>query len=111
MAKSLPIPSPARRDPRSVEMVRAWVAEKKLHVALNVGLWEEPQRGVDERDAWGILMADMARHIAAAHEREYGRDPRETLTVIREAFECEIEKPTSAHTGAFVKRAIERAEE
>jgi hypothetical protein len=103
MAKSLPIPTPARRDARSVEMLRAWIAEKKVHVAINIGFWEEPARGIDERDAWGVLMADVARHIANAHEAEYGRDPRETLTTIREAFEREIEKPTSSHTGDFVK--------
>lgn len=103
MAKSLPIPAPAKRDPRSVEMVRTWIAEGKVHVALNIGFWENPERGIDERDAWGILMADMARHVANAHEAEYGRDPRETLIAIREAFEREIEKPTSPHTGAFVK--------
>jgi hypothetical protein len=103
MAKSLPVPPPAKRDPRAVEMVRTWIAEGKLHVTLNVGFWEQPERGIDERDAWGILMADMARHIANAHEQEYGRDPRETLTMIREAFEREIEKPTSPHVGSFVK--------
>ena len=86
MAKSLPIPAPAKRDPQSVEMVRAWISEKKLHVALNIGFWEQPERGIDERDAWGILMADMARHIANAHETEYGRDPRETLEAVVRAL-------------------------
>ena len=103
MAKSLPIPAPATRDPRAVEMVRTWIAEGKLHVALNVGFWEQPEHGVDEREAWGILMADLARHLADAHAAEYGRDPRETLIMIREAFEREIEEPTSAHTGEFTK--------
>jgi hypothetical protein len=103
MPNSLPIPTPAKRDPRSVEMVRTWIAEGKVHIALNIGFWEEPERGIDERDAWGTLMADMARHIANAHEEEYKRDPRETLIAIREAFEREIDKPTSAHLGAFVK--------
>lgn len=103
MAKSLPIPAPAKRDPRSVEMVRAWIAERKLHVALNIGFWEQPEHGIDERDAWGILLADMVRHIANAHEEEYGRDPRETLVMIREAFDREIQKPTSSHTGTFTK--------
>jgi hypothetical protein len=51
----------------------------------------------------GMLMADMARHIANAHEEEYGRDKRETLNLIREAFEREIMKPTSTHSGKFSK--------
>jgi hypothetical protein len=110
MNKSLPIPAPAKRDPRAVEMVRTWIAEGKLHVALNIGFWEQPKRGIDERDAWGIPMADMVRHIANAHEEEYGRDPRETLVMIRDAFEREIEKPTSAHIGKFTKRRGAAAE-
>jgi Domain of unknown function (DUF5076) len=103
MEKSLPIPAPAKRDPQSVEMMRTWIAEGRVHVALNIGFWEQPERGVDERDAWGVLLADLARHIANAHEEEYGRDPRETLVAIREAFEREIEKPSSPHTGTFLK--------
>ncbi len=102
MANCLPIPPPAERDPRSVEMMRAWIAEGNRHVALNIGFWEQPDRGIDERDAWGILMADMMRHLANAHQEEYGRDPRETLSVIRNAFEREMEKRTSEPTGKFV---------
>jgi len=84
-------------------MVRTWIANGDLFVVLNIGFWEQQQRNIDERDAWGILMADMARHVANAHETEYGRDPRETLQLIREAFEREILKPTSSHSGRFVK--------
>ena len=101
MAKSLPIPGPAKRDSKSVEMVRAWIAEGDLLVMLNIGFWENASSQIDEREAWGMLMADMARHIANAHETEYGRDPRETLKVICEAFEHEIMKPTSTHSGKF----------
>ena len=106
MVKSLPVPAPAKRDPRAVEMLRSWIAQDKLHVVVNIGFWERPEQGrVDERDAWGILLADTARHIANAHEEEYGRDPRETLTFIAEAFERELAKPTSTHSGKFVRRS------
>ena len=30
---------------------------------------------VSAEKGWGMLMADMARQIANAHETEYGRDP------------------------------------
>jgi hypothetical protein len=82
-------------------MVRAWIAQSKLHVVLNIGFWEDPDRAIDERDAWGILMADIARHVAAAHESEFGRDPRESLLTIQRAFEREMAKPTSSHQGEF----------
>lgn len=85
-------------------MLRAWIAEDDMLVVLNIGFWEEPPRGIDERDAWGIFMADLARHIANAHQEEYGRDPLESLTIIREAFEREIMKPTSAHSGHFARK-------
>jgi hypothetical protein len=101
MSNSLPIPESAQRDSRSVEMVRAWIAEGDLLVVLNVGYWEKPERGIDERQAWGLMMADMARHIAKAHEEKYGRKIRDSLAVIREAFEREMIKPTSSHSGQF----------
>ena len=105
MVKSLPIPRTAKGDPTSVEVVSAaWIADGDLFVVLNVGFWCDSPRGVDESDAWGILMADMSRHIASAHESKYGRDPRETLQIVRDAFEREILKPTSTHSGKFPKR-------
>ena len=104
MAKSLPIPEEAERDPQSVEMVRSWIADGDLFVVLNIGFWYEPERGIDEREAWGMLMADMVRHIANAHEEEYGHDRRETLRVIRESFEREIAKEESTHSGRFHDR-------
>jgi hypothetical protein len=45
----------------------------------------------------------MVRHIANAHEETYRRDPRETILMIQEAFEEEILRPTSPHSGKFVK--------
>jgi hypothetical protein len=83
-------------------MIRVWLAKKKVHCVLNIGFWEE--QGLDERDCWGILLADMVHHIANAHETEYGRDPNETLARVRETFERELEHPTSARLGEFVTR-------
>lgn len=100
MSKSLPIPADARTDPKSLEMIRVWIAKKSLHTALKIGFWQD--QGMDEADCWGILLADMVRHIANAHETEYNRDPRETITAIRGAFEREIRNPTSRASGSFV---------
>ena len=50
-AKSLPVPPGARRDPRSLEMIRAWIVDGDLQVALNIGFWAE--RDMNEPDAWG----------------------------------------------------------
>lgn len=100
MAHELPIPPVALKH-RSAEMIRVWLANGKQHVVLNIGFWEE--RGIDERDAWGLLLADMIHHIADAHESEYGHKSQETIAKIRRAFETEMDSPTSARLGAFVK--------
>src|SRR6266571_8364293 len=100
MGYKLPIPPAAKRDPRALEMIRVWLAEDKMHSVLNVGCWEG--QGLDERHCWGILLADMIHHIANAHEEEYGRDPCESLRLIREAFIGEMENPTSSRRGEFV---------
>jgi hypothetical protein len=96
--KSLPVPSPAKRDPNSVEMIRGWIAEDELHVALNIGLWED--NGKNEPDAWGLLLSDVVRHIAHAHEKQYGRDPRETIIAVRDALERGLAESRSV-TGRF----------
>jgi hypothetical protein len=100
MAHELPLPPAAAADPRSLEMIRVWLAHGKQHCVLNVGFWEA--RGLDELAAWGVLLADMLHHLANAHEAEYGRDPEESLRVIRKALEVEMDHPTSSRLGAFV---------
>ena len=101
MPNELPIPDEAKRDIRAVEMVRGWIAEGDLFIVLNVGFWEQPERGIDEREAWGLFMSDMARHIANAHNEKYASDVSGSLKIIRDAFVREIEKPTSSHSGKF----------
>jgi hypothetical protein len=103
MSHPLIIPEAAQSDPRSLEMIRVWIAKGGLHISLNVGYWEA--QNINESDAWGMLVADMTRHIANAHEEAFGRDPRATIVAIREAFEREFAKPTSETKGSF---AIDR---
>lgn len=99
MATELPIP-PQALTHRSVEVIRVWLANQQQHIVLNIGFWEE--RGVDERAAWGIVIADMIRHIADAHQAEYGYDPQETTAYIRKAFEAEMDAPSSDRVGEFI---------
>jgi len=67
---ALAIPDAAVADAESAEMIRAWVAQKALHCALRIGVWDDPA-------AWGILLADVARHVANAHQESEGKDPAE----------------------------------
>jgi hypothetical protein len=89
MAQSdqLRVPDPARTDAKSFELLRVWIAHQDQHISMRVGVWKEPE-------AWGMMLADLARHIAAAFEQSEKRDPMEMLARIKAAFETEIETPT-----------------
>jgi len=104
MPNELPIPPAGLLHP-SAEIIRVWLANEQQHVVLKIGFWED--RGVDERHAWGLMLADMIHHIANAHHKRYGRDPRETVVEVRKAFEAEMDYPTSKQPGEFLQRRPE----
>ncbi len=89
-------------------MIRVWLANEQQHVVLNIGFWEE--RGINERAAWGTLIADMVGHIADAHKAEYGHDREESMAIIRDAFDAEFKNPTTARLGEFVAERLDEAE-
>ncbi len=97
--KPLVIPPAAQRDPNSIQMISAWIAEKGLHCTLNIGMWQE--NGTDESPAWGILLADAIRHIANAMREEYGHAPPDTIAAILESLHSELANPTSETEGEF----------
>ena len=82
----------------AIEMARVWIAQNKLNCVLNVGHWFASS-GIDERHAWGIVLADIARHASLALEDATGDDSRENLKLILESFRAEIVDKTSEHFG------------
>jgi hypothetical protein len=99
MPHELPIPPAACDADASVELIRLWAANEKLHSVLRIGYWED--QGSDECDAWGVVLADMLHHIANAHKEAYGRDRRETIKRVIDAFQRESARPTSPRVGEF----------
>lgn len=96
-----PIPPAALRDPNSVEMLRVWVAEHKLHCALKIGMYRE--MNIQEEVAWGTILADAARHIAKALSEE-SEETVESLTHnIMAQFNAELSAPSSPTTGGFIE--------
>ncbi len=88
--KPLTIPPAAEQDERAIEMVRAWIAKGALHCTLNVGHWHTGT-DTDERQAWGIMLADLARQIAKSLDDVTGLDPRVSLHVMLQAFNAELQ--------------------
>jgi hypothetical protein len=97
--KPLVIPPAAQRDDNAIQMLSAWIAENGLHCSLNIGMWDA--QGLNEAKSWGILLADVVRHIANAIESEHGIDKSETATEIAESFLDELNYPTSDTSGDF----------
>lgn len=98
-----PIPEAALQDDDSVEMLRVWIAAKKLHCSIKVGMYREKSKIPEER-AWGVILADVARHLAKALESGYGLDSRTAMNAIMKQFNEELAEPTSITEGGFVRR-------
>lgn len=98
--KELVIPPPANRDPDSIEMIRAWIAEEGLHCTLNVGLYKGDGKH-DEAKVWGMLLSDVVRHVANALQERYGDDPEVTIRTLVRSFAKELQLPTSEADGYF----------
>lgn len=96
-------PVAALRDEHSVEMLRAWIAERGLHCSIKVGMYRD-STNIREEDAWGMLLADVARHVSNALESNYGTDPRDALDKICESFLSEVSNPTTVASGTTVRK-------
>jgi hypothetical protein len=91
--KTLSIPPAAQRDKASFEVMRVWIAEQGQHVSIQSGAWDDPF-------AWGIVLADLARHIALAHQlQNAGTDTNAFVERLLEGFHAEIENPTDEPEG------------
>ena len=49
--------------------------------------------------AWGIMLADLAKHIVNSHAQDMALDRLKTLQRIKAAFDAELAKPTDDPTG------------
>ena len=98
-----PIPEAALRDEDAVEMLRVWIAERKLHCSMKVGMYHATMN-IPEEKAWGVILADVARHAARALESGYSSKAAESLEKIRDSFLNELGSPTSEAKGGFVQK-------
>ena len=80
----LEIPEATETDSNAFELLRVWIANKQQHVSLRGGVWEDPA-------AWGIMLADLARHIAESYKNEQGRDVDTTIKRIMAGIRAELD--------------------
>lgn len=95
--KALDPPPAAARDRAAFELLRVWVAGQGQHVSLRAGAWEDPF-------AWGIVLADLARHIVQAEALSRKDVDKEAfLERMLEGFNAEIESPTDEPEGEIAQ--------
>jgi hypothetical protein len=88
------VPSEVEADFNAREVLRAWVANEGLVCSLRPEAWKDPS-------AWGIVLADVARHVSNAVNELNGDDPAMTVAKIRDLFNSELANPTDEPTGHF----------
>jgi hypothetical protein len=91
----LVIPPAAAKDPKAFELVRAWVADGELHVSMQMGGWDDPT-------AWGVVLADLVRHVARFYEEKKRLNPEQTMARVRNAMDAELDGEEEAPEGGRV---------
>lgn len=84
MTQPLPVPDLAQADSNAIELVRIWAASGQQHVSIATDVWENPA-------AWGIMLVDLAKHIAESYE---GENSDRVLQQIKQGFDTEWSAPT-----------------
>ncbi|HPG89066.1 DUF5076 domain-containing protein [Dokdonella sp.] len=92
---ALDAPQDVLADPNANEILRAWVANGGLVCNLRPTAWADAS-------AWGIVLADVARHVANAVQGAKGVPAEETIRQIWHLFNTELGFPTDTPHGNFV---------
>lgn len=79
-------PPIAHSESQAQEVLRVWAMPGSPQQLTLRPTWKDP-------GAWGLVLADVARHAANAYEHE-GSDPKVVLARIREMFDAEMFEPT-----------------
>ena len=87
--EALNIP-PAALEQGGTEILRAVIVDGALHVSL--------RRAFDDPEAWGMLIADVTRHVARIYATEDKFREDETIKRIRAIYEAEMDAPTDPGT-------------
>jgi Domain of unknown function (DUF5076) len=85
---------PAALERGGVEIIRAVVVDGALHVSLRPA-FDDPQ-------AWGMLLADVARHVSRIYQSEGKAPEARTLERVRMMFDAELDSPTDPGTTTAV---------
>ena len=102
--RALKIPDGVESDPRATEMVRFWLANKKPHLSLLLGMYADAKGSeCDERFAWGYILRDIAQHVANGLQKSHGWDFDESVLKIAEYFNEAITERSPGLEGDYAE--------
>jgi Domain of unknown function (DUF5076) len=81
---------PAALEQGGYEVLRAGIVEGSLHVSL--------RRAFDEPEVWGVLLADVARHVGRIFARETPMREDQVVEKVRSMFDAEMDRPSDIGT-------------
>ncbi|MBX9776717.1 MAG: DUF5076 domain-containing protein [Xanthobacteraceae bacterium] len=85
---------PAALDQGGVEVLRAVIVDGALHVSL--------RRAFDDPDAWGMLIADVTRHVARIYATESNLTQDQVIDRVRTIYDAEMDSPTDPGTTSAI---------
>lgn len=85
--EELEIPQVVIQSNQKTELARIWLADGDQIAVISPRLWDDP--GV-----WGLMLVDLAKHVAQAYERS-GVPSSLALLKIKEAFDIEWSHSTA----------------
>ena len=85
---------PEAFDKGGVEVLRAVIVDGGLHVSL--------RRAFDDPEAWGMLIADITRHVARIYATEDKFREEETIARVRALYDAEMDAPTDPGTTSAI---------
>ena len=91
--EALHIP-PAALEQGGVEVLRAAIVDGGLHVSL--------RRAFDDPEAWGMLIADITRHVARIYANESALTQDQVIERVRSIYDAEMHAPSDPGTTSAI---------
>ena len=85
---------PAAMEQGGVEVLRAVIIDGALHVSL--------RRAFDDAEAWGMLIADVTRHIARIYANESVMTEAQVIERVRSIYDAEMDAPSDPGTTSAI---------
>ena len=86
-------PLAASTDPNAREIASIWDAQGQQYVSIDPNLWDDPA-------GWGLMLVDLARHVASAYAQLRGADRIATLERIKAGWDAQWSYPTDIAHGS-----------